>query len=120
MRGTGSFDWTVEDLFVPERRVMPHVGAPLDNQWAHWPGITYAMPSFAWVGPHHCSVLTGIARAGIDALIELAGEKCRVAARVRHCCATALRCRRRWGGRTRCSTPGGSIAPRRSANYGTR
>ena len=25
MRGTGSFDWTVEDLFVPERRVMPHV-----------------------------------------------------------------------------------------------
>ncbi len=102
MRGTGSFDWTVEDLFVPERRVMPHVGAPLDNQWAHWPGITYAMPSFAWVGPHHCSVLTGIARAGIDALIELAGEKCRVAARVRHCCATALRCRRRSAGRTRC------------------
>ena len=44
MRGTGSFDWTVEDLFVPERRVMVHVGAPLDNQWAHWPGITYAMP----------------------------------------------------------------------------
>jgi alkylation response protein AidB-like acyl-CoA dehydrogenase len=75
MRGTGSFDWTVEDLFVPERRVMVHVGAPLDNQWAHWPGITYAMPSFAWVGPHHCSVLTGIARAGIDALIELAGGK---------------------------------------------
>ena len=54
---------------------MVHVGAPLDNQWAHWPGISYAMPSFAWVGPHHCSVLTGIARAGIDAPIELAGGK---------------------------------------------
>ena len=29
--GTGSFDWTVEDLFVPERRVMVHAGAPLAN-----------------------------------------------------------------------------------------
>ena len=28
-----------------------------------------------WVGPHHSSVITGIARAGIDALIALAAEK---------------------------------------------
>jgi alkylation response protein AidB-like acyl-CoA dehydrogenase len=28
-----------------------------------------------WVGPHHSSVITGIARAGIDALIALAVEK---------------------------------------------
>ena len=75
MRGTGSFDWTVEDVFVPERRVMVHAGAPLDNQWARWPGVSYSLPSFAWVGPHHCSVLTGIARAGIEALIELSGGK---------------------------------------------
>jgi alkylation response protein AidB-like acyl-CoA dehydrogenase len=75
MRGTGSFDWTVEDLFLPERRTMVHAGAPLDNQWARWPGTTYALPSVAWVGPHHSSVITGIARAGIDALIKLAGEK---------------------------------------------
>ena len=33
------------------------------------------MPAQAWVGPHHSSVITGIARAGIDALIELASEK---------------------------------------------
>ena len=32
-------------------------------------------PRHAWVGPHHSAVITGIARAGIDALIELAGEK---------------------------------------------
>jgi alkylation response protein AidB-like acyl-CoA dehydrogenase len=75
MRGTGSFDWTVDNVFVPERRVMVHAGAPLDNQWSRWPGISYTLPSFAWVGPHHCSVLTGIARAGIEALIELAGGK---------------------------------------------
>jgi indole-3-acetate monooxygenase len=75
LRGTGSFDWTVQDVFLPERRTCPHVGVPLDNQWSRWPGITYALPSQAWVGPHHSSVITGIARAGIDALIALAVEK---------------------------------------------
>jgi indole-3-acetate monooxygenase len=75
LRGTGSFDWTVEDVFLPERRTMPQVGIPLDNQWERWPGTTYALPVQCWVGPHHSAVITGIARAGIDALIELAIEK---------------------------------------------
>jgi alkylation response protein AidB-like acyl-CoA dehydrogenase len=75
LRGTGSFDWKVENIFLPERRTMVHAGVPLDNQWARWPGITYALPSQAWVGPHHSSVITGIARGGIDALLELAVEK---------------------------------------------
>src|SRR5262245_14500064 len=71
MRATGSFDWTVDEVFLPERRTMVHAGIPLDNQWKRWPGISYALPAQAWVGPHHCAVITGIARAGIDALIEL-------------------------------------------------
>jgi alkylation response protein AidB-like acyl-CoA dehydrogenase len=75
LRATGSFDWTVEDVFLPEQRTMVHAGVPLDNQWSHWPGISYALPAQAWVGPHHSAVITGIARAGIDALIELAVEK---------------------------------------------
>jgi indole-3-acetate monooxygenase len=75
LRATGSFDWTVDDVFLPERRTMVHAGVPLDNQWKRWPGITYALPAQAWVGPHHSAVITGIARAGIDALIELASEK---------------------------------------------
>jgi alkylation response protein AidB-like acyl-CoA dehydrogenase len=75
LRGTGSFDWKVENVFLPERRTMIHAGVPLDNQWARWPGITYALPSQAWVGPHHSSVITGIARGGIDALTALAVEK---------------------------------------------
>ena len=75
LRGTGSFDWTVQDVFLPERRTTPHVGVPLDNQWDRWPGLTYALPSVCWVGPHHSSVITGIARAGIDALIALAADK---------------------------------------------
>jgi alkylation response protein AidB-like acyl-CoA dehydrogenase len=75
LRGTGSFDWTVKDVFLPEQRTCPHVGVPLDNQWSRWPGLTYALPSQCWVGPHHSAVITGIARAGIDALIALAVEK---------------------------------------------
>src|SRR5256714_616508 len=75
LRGTGSFDWTVEDVFLPERRTMAQSGAPLDNQWRRWPGVAYALPTQAWVGPHHSAVITGIARAGIDALIQLAGGK---------------------------------------------
>jgi indole-3-acetate monooxygenase len=75
LRATGSFDWTVDDVFLPERRTMVHAGVPLDNQWKRWPGISYALPAQAWVGPHHSAVITGIARAGIDALIELASEK---------------------------------------------
>jgi alkylation response protein AidB-like acyl-CoA dehydrogenase len=75
LRATGSFDWTVDDVFLPERRTMVHAGVPLDNQWSHWPGVSYALPAQAWVGPHHSAVITGIARAGIDALIELAVEK---------------------------------------------
>jgi alkylation response protein AidB-like acyl-CoA dehydrogenase len=75
LRGTGSFDWTVKDVFLPEHRTCPHVGVPLDNQWSRWPGLSYALPSQCWVGPHHSSVITGIARGGIEALIELAVEK---------------------------------------------
>ena len=75
LRATGSFDWTVDDVFLPERRTMVHAGVPLDNQWKRWPGLTYALPAQAWVGPHHSAVITGIARAGIDALIELASDK---------------------------------------------
>ncbi|HTB43807.1 MAG TPA: acyl-CoA dehydrogenase family protein [Acetobacteraceae bacterium] len=75
LRGTGSFDWTVKDVFLPEHRTMVHAGIPLDNQWSRWPGVTYALPTQCWVGPHHSAVITGIARAGIDALIALAVEK---------------------------------------------
>jgi len=75
LRATGSFDWTVEDVFLPERRMMVHAGIPLDNQWSRWSGISYALPAQAWVGPHHSAVITGICRAGINALIELAGAK---------------------------------------------
>jgi alkylation response protein AidB-like acyl-CoA dehydrogenase len=75
MRGTGSHDWTVTDVFVPEHRTVHVDGRLLTNQWHRWPGTLYAVPVHALVGPHHSVVATGIARAGIDTLTELAGAK---------------------------------------------
>jgi indole-3-acetate monooxygenase len=75
MRGTGSFDWEVNDVFLPDRRTVIHAGLQLDNEWSRWPGLTYQLPGNAWIGPHHSAVICGIARAGIDAFIELAREK---------------------------------------------
>jgi indole-3-acetate monooxygenase len=75
MRGTGSHDWTVTDVFVPEQRTIHVPGRLLSNQWQRWPGTLYALPIHALVGPHHSVAATGIARAGIDALTELAGAK---------------------------------------------
>ena len=47
LRGIGSFDWTVEDVFLPERRTMPQIGIPLENQWSRWPGLTCQLPRTA-------------------------------------------------------------------------
>jgi alkylation response protein AidB-like acyl-CoA dehydrogenase len=65
----------VTDVFVPERRTIHVPGRLLVNQWQRWPGTLYALPVHALVGPHHSVAATGVARAGIDALTELAGAK---------------------------------------------
>ena len=76
MRGTGSHDWSVSDVFVPERRTVFVPGGGAFNQWhARWHGPLFALPLHTIIGPHHSVVATGIARAGIDALGELAGSK---------------------------------------------
>ena len=75
MRGTGSHDWSVEDVFVPDRRVLFVPGRVMLNQWQHWDGTLYSLPVHTIIGPHHSMIATGVARAGIDALAELAGAK---------------------------------------------
>lgn len=75
MRGTGSHDWSVTDVFVPDHRILYVPGRVLFNQWHRWPGTLYSLPVHTIVGPHHSMIATGIARAGIDALADLAGSK---------------------------------------------
>jgi alkylation response protein AidB-like acyl-CoA dehydrogenase len=75
MRGTGSHDWQIADVFVPTRRTVRVEGRLLVNQWHRWPGTLYALPVHGIVGPHHSVAATGVARAGIDALKDLAGAK---------------------------------------------
>jgi indole-3-acetate monooxygenase len=70
LRGTGSTDFTVERLFVPERRVfalftaLPGVSGPL-----------YRAGIMVLFSMALSSVLLGIARAAIDAFVELAKAK---------------------------------------------
>ncbi|MBV9597377.1 MAG: acyl-CoA dehydrogenase family protein [Chloroflexi bacterium] len=75
MRGTASHDWSVTNVFVPDRRVVFVPGRVLLNQWQRWQGTLYQLPVHTIIGPHHSMIATGIARAGIDALVELAGGK---------------------------------------------
>jgi alkylation response protein AidB-like acyl-CoA dehydrogenase len=70
LRGTGSHDFTVENLFVPESMVQSlHLAAPME------PGPLYAfglIPSFAVV---KTAIALGIARHAIEALKDLALAK---------------------------------------------
>ncbi|HEY1294295.1 MAG TPA: acyl-CoA dehydrogenase family protein [Chloroflexota bacterium] len=75
MRGTASHDWSVTNVFVPERRVLFVPGRVTLNQWQRWQGPLYQLPVHTIIGPHHSMIATGIARAGIEALVELAGGK---------------------------------------------
>jgi alkylation response protein AidB-like acyl-CoA dehydrogenase len=76
LRGTGSHDWSVSDVFVSEHRVCPFPASePWTNRWSRWPGTLYALPSHTWNGPFFAAVATGIARTAIGALCELAGSK---------------------------------------------
>jgi indole-3-acetate monooxygenase len=75
MRGTGSYDWSVDEEFVPEHRAVFVPGRVTINQWQRWPGTLYQLPVHSLIGPHHSMIATGIASAGIEAFAELAGAK---------------------------------------------
>lgn len=68
LRGTGSHDFEVEDVFVPDERSFsfdePYLRAPL-----------YRLPPFTLLAPAFSAVALGIARGAIDALVELAKHK---------------------------------------------
>lgn len=72
MRGTGSHDFRVSDVFVPERRtwtIAPVTGLP-----PAYSGPLYRLGLW-FVGPVNASVAIGIARAAVEDAIALAGAK---------------------------------------------
>jgi indole-3-acetate monooxygenase len=70
LRGTGSHDIAVEDLFVPEERTF----SALDRR-ARVTGPMNRMHGFDLAGCGFCCVGLGVARAAIDAFVELATVK---------------------------------------------
>jgi indole-3-acetate monooxygenase len=70
LRGTGSNQFAVTDLFVPETRAI-RVAPEARRE----PGPLYLFPSSAIFAPAFGSVALGIARATLDAFLELAGSK---------------------------------------------
>jgi alkylation response protein AidB-like acyl-CoA dehydrogenase len=70
LRGTGSHDWRVSDLFVPEAQSFPILlDGPLE------PGALYIKNFAAFAGPRVAAVALGIARDAINAFTALATAK---------------------------------------------
>ena len=72
--GTGSLDYQVEDLFVPEDRMVGYLPA----EPASTPSPLYAFPNFTFLALGIGAVCMGIARAALDELVRLATAKRRV------------------------------------------
>jgi alkylation response protein AidB-like acyl-CoA dehydrogenase len=70
MRGTGTHHFAVDDVFVPAERSVLSVTATLIE-----PGPLYRIPRTLLFGSGDASVALGVARAALDAFIELAGAK---------------------------------------------
>jgi alkylation response protein AidB-like acyl-CoA dehydrogenase len=72
LRGTGSNDYAVRDLFVPEEHTVPLPGfMPAPRE----PGPLYAVPMTSTFVSCIAMVVLGIARAAIEALVEIAAAK---------------------------------------------
>jgi alkylation response protein AidB-like acyl-CoA dehydrogenase len=72
LRGTGSHDFAVTDLFVPEQNTVPlRDFTPVPTQ----PGPIYAIPMAPIFSSILAAILLGIARSAIEALVTLAAGK---------------------------------------------
>lgn len=69
MRGTGSHDYAIKDLFVPIGRTLP-AEAP-----SRLPDTLYNLPLMALMDSMMATVPLGIGRAAIDAFVALAGNR---------------------------------------------
>ena len=69
LRGTGSFSFEVDDLFVPSHRSYGPSDGPRDD------GALYVIPTSLLFPIGFATVALGVARASLDAAIELSGSK---------------------------------------------
>jgi alkylation response protein AidB-like acyl-CoA dehydrogenase len=70
LRGSGSHDVAVTDLFVPDARVTRTRGRKPVHQ-----GTLFRLPPYSRLAYNKVGVSLGIARAAIDAFVELCNEK---------------------------------------------
>jgi indole-3-acetate monooxygenase len=71
MRGTASADFSVTDLFVPDRMAINMMGPP--GQMPMEP--LFRVPTPMWMAAPHAAVSIGIARGCLDAVVELSKAK---------------------------------------------
>ncbi|HXD26271.1 MAG TPA: acyl-CoA dehydrogenase family protein [Propionibacteriaceae bacterium] len=72
LRGTGSHDFQVTELLVPEHNTIPLADfTPVPTQ----PGAIYAIPMASIFASVLAAIVLGIARAAIEALMVLAADK---------------------------------------------
>ena len=69
LRGTGSFSFQAEDLFVPSSRSYGADDAPSES------GPLYVVPKVLMFSSGFATVALGVARSALDAAIDIAGEK---------------------------------------------
>jgi alkylation response protein AidB-like acyl-CoA dehydrogenase len=70
MRGTGTHDFVVSDVFVPAERTVLQAGAPLLET-----GPLYEIPRSLLFASGDAAVALGLARSCLSAFFELAGAK---------------------------------------------
>lgn len=70
MRGTGTYDFAVRDVFVPAERTVLQAGAPLLHS-----GPLYQIPRSLLFASGDAAVALGVARSCLGAFFELAGAK---------------------------------------------
>ena len=111
MRGTGSHDYAVADMFVPAAHSLSFREPPSA------PGPLYALPTIALFGTVLAAVPLGIARHAIDILTELGGTK--IATRSQQALREDATMRGIWDTPKRCSVPVAPSSTKRSMRHGT-
>ena len=81
LRGTGSDQYEVKDLFVPEDHSLPSIARNTPERRRE-KGLTYSFSSLSMYAAGFAGVATGCARATIASFIELARDKIPRGARV--------------------------------------